>query len=78
MEWDASGQEFDEPLTDDAVIAFIANDLPYMNEAQLAELLANLFFAGESVVSDAIAPLARQELSRRRFIEMVEMIAAAA
>jgi hypothetical protein len=69
---------FDEPLTSVAVIAILANDLPQMTEAQLAELLTNFFLDGPSAVADAIAPLARQELSRRRFIAQVESILAAA
>ena len=69
---------FDDPLTDADVIAILAHDLPHMSEAQLAELLTNIFLDGPSVVGDAIAPLARQALARRRFVDMVESIARAA
>ena len=68
---------FDAPLTPDAVIAILANDLRQMSEAQLAEMLTNFFLDGPSVVADAIVPLARLELSRRRFIADIESIAAA-
>ncbi len=68
---------FESPLTDDVVIAILANDLPQMTEAQLAELLTNFFLDGPSVVADAIVPMARSELSRRRFIADVESIVAA-
>lgn len=69
---------FEEPLSSEAVIAILANDLPQMTEAQLAELLTTFFIEGPSVVADALVPLARAELSRRRFIAHVEGIAAAA
>lgn len=69
---------FDAPLCDEAVIAIVANDLPWMTEAQLAELLTNIFLDGPSVVGNALAPLARVELSRRRFIAYVESVVAAA
>lgn len=75
---DIDVEMFDEPLSDADVITILAHDLPLMTEAQLAELLANIFFEGPSAVGDAIAPLARQELRRRRFIEQVEAIARAA
>ncbi|MGH9175678.1 MAG: hypothetical protein ACRD1H_15030 [Vicinamibacterales bacterium] len=69
---------FDHPLTDADVIAIVSHDLPQMTVAQLAELLTNIFLDGPSPVGDALAPLARQELARRRFIEMAESIARAA
>jgi len=69
---------FEQPLCNEAVIAIVANDMPSMTEAQLAELLTNIFVEGPSVVGDTLAPLARTELARRRFIEMVESIVAAA
>ena len=78
MEQGDISRMFDEPLTSEAVIAILANDLPQMTEAQLAELLTNFFLDGPSAVADAIAPLARRELSRRRFISQVESIVAAA
>jgi hypothetical protein len=68
---------FEEPLGVEAVTAILANDLPQMTEAQLAELLTNLFLEGPSEIADALAPLARLELSRRRFIDQVERIVAA-
>ena len=68
---------FDAPLTAEAVIAILANDLPHMTEAQLAEMLTNFYLDGPGVVADAIVPLARMEMSRRRFIAQVESIAAA-
>lgn len=77
MEQDDRGQLYAEPLSNDAVIAILTNDLPLMTEAQLAELLANILFAGPNRVGDAIAPLARAELARRRFIAYVESVAAA-
>jgi hypothetical protein len=78
MEQDDIIRMFDEPLTAEVVIAILANDLPQMTEAQLAELLTNFFLEGPGVVADAIVPLARQEIARRRFIAHVESIAAAA
>lgn len=78
MERDDRSLLHDEPLTDDDVITILTHDLPLMNEAQLAELLTNIFLDGPTVVGDAIAPLARAELSRRRFVDYVESIAAAA
>lgn len=78
MEQDDRNRLFEEPLTADAVIAILANDLPQMTEAQLAELLTNLLLDGPSVIADALAPLARLELAKRRFIAHVESIAAAA
>lgn len=77
MEQETRSRLFEEPLGDDAVIAILANDLPYMTEAQLAELLTTLFLDGSSVMADALVPLARVELSRRRFIARVERIVAA-
>jgi hypothetical protein len=77
MEQDDRSLLFDAPLTAEAVIAILANDLPQMTEAQLAGLLTNFFLDGPSVVADAIVPLARLELSRRRFIAQVERIVAA-
>ena len=68
---------FEEPLSAEAVIAILANDLPQMTEAQLAELLTTFFIEGPSVVADALVPLARAEVSRRRFIAQVEGIATA-
>jgi hypothetical protein len=73
---DELGQLFDEPLSAEAVIAILANDLPQMTEAQLAELLTNFYLDGPSGVADAIVPLARREIARRRFIAQVEGIAA--
>lgn len=67
---------FDSPLSAEAVVAILANDLPQMTEAQLAELLTNFFLDGPSLVADAIVPLARREIARRRFIAHVEGIAA--
>ena len=78
MEHEDRRRLFEEPLTDDAVIAILTSDLPHMTEAQLAELLMNIFIDGPSVVGDAIAPLARVELSRRRLNAHVEGIVAAA
>ena len=77
MDRDDSVRMFETPLSVEAVIAILANDLPQMTEAQLAELLTNLFLDGPSAVSDALAPMARRELSRRRFINHVESIVAA-
>ena len=76
MKQDDRNRLFDAPLTAEIVIAILANDLPQMTEAQLAELLTNFFLEGPGVVADAIVPLARLELSRRRFIAQVERIAA--
>ena len=45
-------------------------------EAQLAELLMNFFLDGPGAVADAIVPLARHEIARRRFIAEVESIVA--
>jgi hypothetical protein len=78
MERDDMEHMFDEPLSDEVVIAILTHDLPAVTEAQLAELLTNIFIDGPSVVGEAIAPLARAELSRRRLIAYVESIAAAA
>jgi hypothetical protein len=74
---DEAVRMFETPLGTEAVVAIIANDLPQMTEAQLAELLTNLFLDGPSEVADALAPMARLELTRRRFIEHVERIVAA-
>lgn len=78
MERDDMNVMFKETLSDDVVIAILTNDLSTMTEAQLAELLTNIFIDGPSVIGDAIAPLARVELSRRRLITYVESILAAA
>lgn len=78
MEQGDISRMFDEPLAAEAVIAILANDLPQMTEAQLAELLTNFFLDGPSVVANEIVPLARREVSRRRFIAHVESIVAAA
>ena len=78
MERDDPSLLFDDPLTDDDVIAILTHDLPLMTEAQLAEVLTNIFLDGPSGVGDSIAPLARAELARRRFFDYVESIAAAA
>ena len=77
MEQEDRRRLFEAPLTAEAVIAILANDLPQMTEAQLAELLTNFFLDGPGVVADAIVPLARLELSRRRFIAEVESVVAA-
>jgi hypothetical protein len=78
MQQEETSRLFEDPLTDEAVIAILANDLPHMTEAQLAELLTGFFLSGPGPVADALVPLARAELSRRRFIAHVESIAAAA
>jgi hypothetical protein len=75
---DEIAELFDQPLTDADVIAIVSHDLPRMTEAELAEMITTIFLDGPSVVGDALAPLARQELKRRRFIEQVEAIAQAA
>jgi hypothetical protein len=70
------GTLFETPLTSEAVIAILANDLPHMTEAQLAELLMNFYLDGPSEVADAVVPLARREIAQRRFIAQVEGIIA--
>jgi hypothetical protein len=76
MEHTELGRLFETPLTTDTVIAILANDLPHMTEAQLAELLMNFYLDGSSEVADAIVPLARREIAQRRFIAEVEGIVA--
>jgi len=76
MEHDVMAELFEAPLSAEAVIAIIANDLAQMTEAQLASLLTNFFLEGPSPVADAIVPLARRELGIRRLITAVEGIAA--
>ena len=69
---------FEQPLTDEAVITLIASDIPTMTDAQIASLLTEIFLAGPNAVNDAIAPIARIELTRRHFINHVESVALAA
>jgi hypothetical protein len=76
MEHTDLGRLFETPLTTEAVIAILANDLPHMTEAQLAELMMNFYLDGPSPVADAIVPLARREIAQRRFIAQVEGIIA--
>ena len=69
---------FEQPLTDEAVTTLIASDIPTMTDAQIAALLTEIFLAGPNAINDAIAPIARVELTRRNFINHVESIALAA
>lgn len=76
MEHDVVAGLFESPLSAEAVIAIIANDMAQMTEAQLAALLTNFFLDGPSPVADALIPLARREIGLRRLISEVEGIAA--
>jgi len=69
---------FEQPLTEETVIALIASDIPTMTDAQVAALLTEIFLTGPSAINDAIAPIARVELTRRRFINHVESVVLAA
>lgn len=64
---------FEKPLDDATVISCISNEIPRMTEAQLAELLTNLFLGGPSVIATEIMPQARMELHRRR-MEQAERV----
>ncbi len=68
-DFDEQRRMSEQPLNDASVIFFISNDIPRMTEAQLAELLTNLFLDGLSVVATALVPLARVELERRRLAQ---------